>query len=357
MFCAPNRKRILLISILRSMNARERLDTDQLVRKSIDCYLSAIQMFEKHASEASPDEWQAHRERVGAIHRQVFSDQSVAGLEHSRTALEQEVEGYAAKVALHHQDSKLEVKQIMNLLSEATGTLTERNEKYSGEFRGFAVEIEQTVQCDDLRKIRVQLSQQVEKLKTCADTFRKDSATTLLPLQQELRSFEERLKNAERMASTDSLTEVFNRREGERRVQEAILAERVFCLLVLDLNRFKWINDRYGHNFGDHVLKIVAAKIQELVRPCDSVCRWGGDEFLVIMECGLKDAMTRSRQIGEHIRGRYTIEVSGRRTDVDVSACCGVACHNPGETMEAVFERADIMLYRIKDKIRGDNRR
>ena len=345
-----------MLSILQAMNEHERVDSDKLAQKSIECYLAAIQMFQKHAIEASAGEWQAYRERVGALHRELFADPSVAGLERSRTALDQEVEAYAAKVAAHYKESETEVKQIMSLLSEATGTLTERNNKYNGQFHGFAVEIEQTAQSDDLRKIRFQLSEQVEKLKVCADNFRDESATTLKPLQQELKSFEVRLLNAERMASTDSLTEVFNRREGEKRAQERILAGGIFCLLVLDLNRFKWINDTYGHNCGDQVLKAVARKIQDQIRPCDTVCRWGGDEFLIIMECGLKDAMTRARQISQKLQGRYEVDVSGRRTQVDVSACCGVACHIPGETMEHVFERADVMLYQIKDKVRRDSR-
>jgi diguanylate cyclase (GGDEF)-like protein len=177
----------------------------------------------------------------------------------------------------------------------------------------------------------------------------------LKPIEQELKVFEDRLRNAERMASTDSLTDLFNRREGEKRAEERIRAGRIFCLLVLDLNHFKWINDRYGHNCGDQVLKLVARKLEEQIRPSDTVCRWGGDEFLIIMECDLGVAMNRSRQIGEKLCGRYAVTISGRRSEVEVSACLGVAAHNPGETIEQVFERADAMLYQIKDKCRGGN--
>lgn len=342
-----------MISILRSLNEHVALSCDSAVDKSLECYLAAIQMFRNHAITASAEHLREHRNNLENLHRELSAAPSVRALEDSRKELETEVAAYAAKVEEFHQERELEVKQIISLLTQATGALTERNAKYTGEFRGFAVQLEQTSKCDDLRQIRLQLSQQVEKLKTCADTFCDDNAAALEPLQQELKGFEERLENAERLASTDSLTELFNRREGEKRVQSRIRAGRTFCLLVIDLNRFKWINDRHGHHCGDQVLKLVARTLLDQVRPSDTVCRWGGDEFLIIMECGLKDAMTRSRQIGDRLRGRYPVSISGRRTEVEVSACCGVAGHSAGETLEQVFERADAMLYQIKDKDRA----
>src|SRR5205085_9445338 len=117
----------------------------------------------------------------------------------------------------------------------------------------------------------------------------------------------------------------------------------------------KWINDRYGHHSGDQVLQMVARKLEEQICPSDTVCRWGGDEFLIMMECDLKIALNRSRQIGEKLRGHYDITIAGHQTEVEASACLGVAAHAPGETLEQVFQRADSMLYQIKHKCRGGN--
>src|SRR5438105_11324896 len=236
------------------MNERERLESESLLQTSLDCYLAAIQMFQKHAIPTSPEALLEYRQKLGNMHRDLFADVSIQGLEDSRAELDHYVEAYAANVIQHYREAEQEVKQIIALLQDATGALTDRNEKYGGEFRNFAAQLEQTSKCEDLRQISVQLSLQVSKIRNCADNFRNESAAALKPIEQELKSVEERLKHAEHMASTDSLTELFNRREGERRAQERIVAGRVFCLLVLDLNRFKWINDRYGHHAGDQVL-------------------------------------------------------------------------------------------------------
>ena len=98
--------------------------------------------------------------------------------------------------------------------------------------------------------------------------------------------FEGEHQDAQHLAATDPLTQLWNRREGERLVGVRIGGQSPFSLLVIDLNRFKLINDEYGHQCGDRVLEFVAARLSESIRPTDTVCRWGGDEFVVLLDCG-----------------------------------------------------------------------
>ena len=339
-----------LISLKQSMKDRDVADSTELQKKTLQCYLAAIETVQKHAVELSPDELKDHGRRLGQLRRKIAENASAGDLDESRQQFETEVSEYNAKISKVFETSQLEVKEIIGLLREATGTMLSSNAHHDQQIRNFADSLETTSRCDDLRQIRMQLSSQVSELRICLARMQKDQAQALQPLQTELRSFEQRLQEAELLASTDPLTNLFNRREGEKRAAQKLRDRLPFCFLMIDLNRFKWINDRYGHLCGDQVLKMVARKLEEQVRSADVVCRWGGDEFLIILDCKQSQALQRSQQISNCLRGQYAVIVNGRKIEVEISASVGVSQCQPGDDLNAAFERADAMLYQIKQR-------
>lgn len=340
----------ILISLRRSMKDRELADVEQLFQKSLGCYLGAIDTIRSHAVEVSPEDLKEHRERLGALRRSIQSDPSSAMLEESVETLGREIVDYNAKIASFYDESKAEVEQVLGLLQDATRALSERDVKYDTQFKGFAKELEATARCESLQQVRLQITLQASKLRNYVAAMRSETAEALEPLRAELRSTENRLQAAERLASTDALTNLFNRREGEKRLGQKISSAEPVCMMVVDLDRFKSINDRFGHHCGDEVLRLFAKKLQENVRAGDTACRWGGDEFVVIMGCQLKDALPRSRQMAGQLRSRYPVTLNGKRIEVELSASIGVAQCIPGEAVEASFERADAMLYQMKQQ-------
>ncbi|HEY6389908.1 MAG TPA: GGDEF domain-containing protein [Bryobacteraceae bacterium] len=158
-----------------------------------------------------------------------------------------------------------------------------------------------------------------------------------------------RLREAELQASLDPLTEVGNRREFDRQIATRIQDGRTFCVLLFDIDNFKAVNDQFGHLCGDEVLKQLGARLRRQVRARDFVCRWGGDEFVVLLECGLSDAIARSRQITQWINGRYRATVQGRETRAEIGVSVGVVEHLAGETPGQLFERVDSSMYRQKN--------
>lgn len=169
----------------------------------------------------------------------------------------------------------------------------------------------------------------------------------------EVRRTRERLKDAERLARTDALTGLGNRREAEGAIREAIAGARPFCLLIFDLNGFKAINDCYGHVQGDQLLKALAKRMQSAVRAADIVCRWGGDEFVVVLnESSMTDAEDRARQIQAGAFGEFTLYRGSETIRVRVSAGVGAAEYKSGESAAEFFERADLLLLEDKRKHR-----
>ncbi len=168
-------------------------------------------------------------------------------------------------------------------------------------------------------------------------------------LMQELRRKKEQL---EKMAVTDALTGLYNRRHiYDRLRQESDKYERYssrFSLLMFDIDFFKRINDTYGHQFGDIILKKVADAIQLSVRNVDIVGRYGGEEFIVILpEIQFKGALTVAERIRENVEN-ITTEV----TDFKVTVSGGVAEFLGGDVEELV-KKVDQSLYRAKESGRN----
>jgi diguanylate cyclase (GGDEF)-like protein/PAS domain S-box-containing protein len=155
-------------------------------------------------------------------------------------------------------------------------------------------------------------------------------------------------------AFRDSLTLLPNRvwlwRQLEHEIRVAGRSDYRFAVLVVDIDRFKDINDSFGHLAGDHVLQAVARRLTASVRPNDAVTRFGGDEFVVLLKDihGDEDISRVTERIGR------CLEAAGRRGEgsewrAQVTVSIGVAiCEGQGCTSVDLFERADQAMYRAK---------
>lgn len=152
-----------------------------------------------------------------------------------------------------------------------------------------------------------------------------------------------------RKAQIDGLTGLWNRRHFDEVIQEQMsLSARhrlpLSCVL-LDVDHFKAINDRFGHPFGDEVLKAIAGAINDTVRLEDTVCRYGGEEFAIILpNTALVGAILLAERVRSSIASRQVLHKTG---SVNVSASFGVAEYQPGLPV-AFIEAADRALYQAK---------
>lgn len=161
----------------------------------------------------------------------------------------------------------------------------------------------------------------------------------------------------EALATSDALTGLLNRRRLlELFTLETIRARRTghdLACLLLDVDHFKGVNDRYGHLCGDHVLRHLSALLKGAVRPYDLFGRYGGEEFLLILpETNHHEALAiaeRFRELVEH--GGTPAELAG---DLMVTVSIGVAQARAGDESDDLIRRADLALYRAKQN--GRNR-
>jgi len=164
----------------------------------------------------------------------------------------------------------------------------------------------------------------------------------------ERKALEERIR---RQAYFDTLTGLPNRALFHDRLKQCILkGERnrePFALLFVDLDRFKQINDRFGHEAGDQLLKEAAARLDDCVRESDSVARMGGDEFNIILS-GVQEREALAQVAEKIIREmQRPFQVAG--TKQRISASVGIACYPAdGNNQADLLQRADMAMYRAK---------
>ena len=162
-----------------------------------------------------------------------------------------------------------------------------------------------------------------------------------------IRYYQRRL---EQMASTDKLTGLFNRQALDALLTQTLkdVKRDSFPLstVILDIDYFKSVNDKYGHASGDIVIAAVAGLLKEKLRKNDIVARWGGEEFLLLLrDCPLNEAVRLAEEIRQSV-SELAITLPTESVRVTVSA--GVAEYVPDETARAFFVRADEALYRAK---------
>ena len=153
-------------------------------------------------------------------------------------------------------------------------------------------------------------------------------------------------------AATDSLTSLLNREEVFRQIEWLMGSDRRqggdLAVLFCDLDRFKEVNDTYGHAAGDAVLQAMAQRIRSCLRATDLAARVGGDELLVVLPGvhGLEGALAIAQKLRELAREPVPIP----QGDAQITVSVGVALASPGEALDALIARADTAMYAAKQR-------
>lgn len=166
-------------------------------------------------------------------------------------------------------------------------------------------------------------------------------------------ALEERSREFETRANYDALTRIFNRRRFlellEHGIDNAIRLNHELSIVFFDIDHFKKINDTFGHNIGDDVLRGLASLVSGTIRRSDIFARWGGEEFLILLESTvLENAARMAEKLRKTIMEYEFPEVR------QVTCSFGVTSYSPGEKGETFISRADSALYKAKES--GRNR-
>ncbi len=158
-------------------------------------------------------------------------------------------------------------------------------------------------------------------------------------------------REVQKLAITDPLTGAYNRRQlfdlGQREFNRAHRFERPFSVILLDIDRFKVVNDTYGHATGDLVLRVLTQRIQDTIREIDILARYGGEEFVVLLpETGKEAALSVAERL-RNLAGRTPIPTE--HGDVIVTVSIGLTeISSDIQDFSALVSKADAAMYAAK---------
>ncbi len=327
---------------------------EELLQSTLESYRATLAVMGAAGVKACPQAGDELRQKLLELNQRLIADPAVIAETEKRAA--EELKAWGDRAALFYDEKADELKQVLMIVAQATGQMGERDQRYANQFRGLSESLQATARMNDLTAMRQSLGKSLADLEACVVNMTRDGLESATGLRAQLSSYEARLEVVERAASEDPLTGLANRRRVERHMEQRVKEGRPFTVIYVDLNGFKKINDGLGHLAGDDLLKQFATELRNAFRSKDLVGRWGGDEFVALVDGELPEARSRSQMIEKWVNGIYTLETSGEPRKVQVSAATGFAVWHPGETVNQVLRRADEAMYQSKTKMATDKK-
>lgn len=331
-----------MISLRKYLDA----DAEGLVKSTMEAYRKAIVAMGSAGVQACPPAGDALQVSLLNLHQRLLEETSKEVVNETGTQLETELQHWAQRSAKYYADRTNDVKEILTMVAKTASDVGERDERYGKQLQDLTKRLQATALLPDIRTIRESLGKDVSDFTSCLENMAQDGMESVAQLRAKVSRYEARLEEVEVLASQDDLTGLANRRKVERQLERRIQDGRKFSVIYLDLNGFKEINDVYGHLAGDDLLKQFAGELQTAFRTDDVIGRWGGDEFIVLVDGERHEDQLRKR-IEDWVNGDYIL-AGPEQQKVTVSAAVGTAAWVPGMSATELVRQADGSMYAEK---------
>jgi diguanylate cyclase (GGDEF)-like protein len=321
---------------------------EESLKAMCESYRDSLTEMGASASQICPHIGEVIQHGLLSLRDRLSPDADPAAVAVTGKQVEEEIKKFGESASEYFQQTARDVKEIMLIVAESTQAVGDRDKRYAREYVEFAGQLAAIGNLDDLTKVRQALGKSAHQLKSSVERMVQDGEQSVSRLRAELSVYQNRLEEVERIATQDPVTGVANRYKAERQIKLRIERARSLSIAIFDLDHFKQINDRYGHPAGDAVLRQFATELHTFFRSTDMVSRWGGDEFLVIVDCNAEQVRDRIEPVRKWADGDYAIPIDGKSRNVVVHASIGIASWQPGETADQLIARADAAMYQEK---------
>ena len=325
-------------------------DPSELLAAILKAYRSALLAVGRSGVRACPAVGSDLQQHLAGLENRLSSSLTPSRVKETQAQVEEQLELWGGHSAEYFKAKANDVKELLIVLARTAESLGERDQRYASHFSQFTARLQAIADLEDLAQLRASLVQRATELKSYVDQMEQESHQSVTQLQAEVSTYETKLKAAEQLALRDTLTGLANRRNVEQRIEWRIAHQQAFCVVMLDLDHFKQVNDRYGHLAGDSLLKQFSQELASNLRSTDLVGRWSGDEFIVVLDCDLASSKAQIERTRQWVLGEYTIQLGAGAGEarVIVEASIGVAQWQVGETIQEVIEHADTAMYKEK---------
>ena len=271
-----------------------------------------------------------YQDQLVRLRKRLAFHPSAETLAESRETLRNTLLSFAARVRDRQDSQAGDLRRMAILLAQGGDALALRKDGHADQFRHFVRQMDQLNPTEEPAAARARLQTQLEKLRGYIEEMYEQNAKAFVRLRDGMEDCAARLGAPALEWPLDPSTGLAGRPEMEREIDLRLEAERPFCVLFFSLEGV----------FGDEVLRQVGAALVANIRSRDFVGSWGGNEFVVVLECESPAAYSRAHQIAQWLSGQYRIASEGPGALVQVRLIPGIAERTMGDTVAGIVERA-----------------
>lgn len=248
-----------------------------------------------------------------------------------------------------------EARRILTEILQSVIQVDKHTSRFNASLEKYTGQLQPDIEVDLLQKLITKMLSETRSLQSSYIEIKQKLHTST----REVEKLRRDLESARREAETDPLTGLANRKRFSRvlgkAMKNASASRSDLCLMMLDIDHFKEVNDKYGHSFGDLVLQSVGDTLLKCVKGRDTACRFGGEEFAIILpDTPLKGAQKLAENIRKTIEQGKIQRTESQEIIGAITISIGVTIYHPSESAHAFIDRSDAALYRSKEK--GRNR-
>jgi diguanylate cyclase len=314
----------------------------------VSAYGSALLEMGSCSMDACPSLGDELKQKLCKLQESLATDLNEDALLAGERLVQEQLQNWGRRVARHSRQKAHEVKEMLIVMARAAESVGERDKRCVGQFDEVTARLETIRSLDDLTAIRASIEKSAEDLKSSVARMAEEGKAAIKELQVEVSNYQARLEEAEHLASCDALTGLRSRFWVESQIEHRIERKLPMCVAIVDIDGFKKVNDVHGHLTGDELLKQFAKEIKAACRSTDIIGRWGGDEFIILLDCKYPEAKAQIDRLRAWVCGDYKVNGKTGPKKFSVHASIGLAEHMPAESMKYLISRADAAMYEHK---------
>lgn len=323
-------------------------EPDALLPAVLEAYGSALAEMGNSSIVACPGVGEELKQGLFEVQAALTVEMTSSSVASTKATVRLMLEDWGRRTSGHYRERAQEVKEILLSMARTAESVGARDQRCALQIDNVTTRLKAIASLDDLSEIRSSIRKSATDLKTSIDRMNEEGKTLLDDLRKQVVTYQKKLEEAEEIASSDPLTRLRSRLCVESRIESRIGLDAPFCLAMVDIDGFKKVNDEHGHLTGDELLKQFASELKSACRSTDVIGRWGGDEFVILMDCGLAEATERVERLSKWVCGDYTVQGPGGAMKLKMNASIGLAEIQKGESLKALMARADAAMYQHK---------
>lgn len=323
-------------------------DGEDTLPAAMAAYDAVLQEIGECGLEACPAVGDDLKRRLSGLRAALSPQMGREKLVETSAGVRVELKDWGKRAAGHYQQKAREVKEMLLVMARTAESVGERDQRCAGQISEVTRRLKEIASLDDLVQIRASIEKSAVELKGSIDRMAAEGKAALEQLRSQVTAYQARLEHAEEIAARDALTGVRSRLSVENLIEARMCAGAKFCIAIVDIDGFKKVNDDYGHIAGDELLKLFATELRSVCHSSDVIGRWGGDEFIILFNRGLTEAVAQRDRLQKWVCGNYSVPSGPGTVKINVDASIGLAEYIPGEQLRALFARADAAMYEHK---------